>query len=119
MDELTNIIIENENGIKFGGYIENIIENVNQRQEDENTFLFSRNFNVAVKYEMKENRTNEISFRLFENWSEKLFAFGNNQYVLTKRKITETNIDENAIFDMKKLEKEFEFDVTSILFFDL
>ena len=49
-------MIETEDGIQFGGYIEKQIDKIDGKIEDSNTFLFSFKDNKIMKYSLKKNK---------------------------------------------------------------
>ncbi|BFU26664.1 predicted protein [Entamoeba histolytica] len=71
------IIIEDEEGNKFGGYVNSKINEVGDFINDSNSFLFSLESNGRnegmKKYDIKQQ---QYSFKLFNQSSDYLFGFG-------------------------------------------
>ena len=66
------ILIETDDGIKFGGYVEKQIDKVNEMTEDENIFLFTFKHNQPKKFDIVDKSN---GFKLFDKTFEQSFDF--------------------------------------------
>ncbi|BFU22423.1 trichohyalin, putative [Entamoeba histolytica] len=79
------IIIEDEDGNKFGGYVNSKIDKVDDKIYDSQSFVFSLESNGRMKgmkkFDIKEP---QFAFWLFNQSHDCLFAFGYNDIVVYK-----------------------------------
>ena len=78
------ILIETDDGIKFGGYVEKEIDKVNEMIEDENTFLFTFKDNNPKKFDILDKSK---GFILNDKSDYQLFSFGNCDILVYKSNI--------------------------------
>ena len=111
------IIIESENGIKFGGYINSTIDKYSISNPE--SFLFTFKYNKPMKYPIRESLKEKSIFTLYEDWNNELFSFGNDliimktnsqkQSIIHQRNILfEDNDEKNALIGSSKSNKSYE-----------
>ena len=77
-------MIETDDGIKFGGYIEAPIDKLNKFIEDKNIFLFTFKDNEPKKFDIIYRNRAFGSFKVLPNAEERLFQFGLSDIVINK-----------------------------------
>ncbi|BFU24568.1 trichohyalin, putative [Entamoeba histolytica] len=71
------IIIEDEDGNKFGGYVNSKIDKVDDFINDSKSFLFSLESNGRIERMMKfDIKEQQYAFRLHNQYDDCLFSFG-------------------------------------------
>ena len=112
------ILIENEYGIRYGGFIYSTIDkyaiiNIETRKweclNDPKSFLFTFKDNIPMKFELKEDKKNEPIFYLCDCIMDPLFAFGEEyeyEILILKKNIKSwCEQSENSLYDYKGKEK--------------
>ena len=83
------ILIENEEGIKIGGFISTQIDKITNYGDnkkwisDEKSFLFTFKDNKSMKYDIKKDKQDK-AFCLYDKSHLNLFSIGNNDIVIEK-----------------------------------
>ncbi|GAB1226993.1 hypothetical protein ENUP19_0316G0013 [Entamoeba nuttalli] len=100
------IIIEDEEGNKFGGYINSKIDKVNEWINDSNAFVFSLESNGRLEGMMKfDIMKQQYAFYLFNQSSVGLFEFGNGGDILAyKENNKTTSSSKQYSFEYKGIE---------------
>ena len=84
------VIVETEDNILFGGYINTTITNTNDWIVDDKAFVFSLKSNGRLqqpeKYQIQTKECNDV-FDLFDDNNEKLFTIGKGDICLLKKDI--------------------------------
>ena len=130
------ILIENEYGIRYGGFIYSTIdkyETFNNKTweyeglNDTESFVFTFKDNKPMKFELKEDKKNEPIFHLCDCIIDSLFAFGNEfeyEIWIGKKNIKSyCQQNEKSIYDYKGNEnaligitgRENQFDIKRII----
>ena len=126
------ILIENEYGIRYGGFIYSTInkyETYNAETwkveglNDPESFVFTFKDNQPMKFELKEDKKNEPIFHLCDSIVDPLFAFGYDIWIGKKNIKSYCQQSENSNYDYKGNEKvligitgiENKFDIKRII----
>ncbi|EDR27209.1 hypothetical protein EDI_045730 [Entamoeba dispar SAW760] len=96
------IIIEDEDGNKFGGYVNMKIDNVGCRINDSNAFVFSLESNGRIQEMMKfDIKDPQYAFGLYNQLDGGLFEFGGNDIYVCKENNKTKSCCKQSSFEYK------------------
>ena len=98
-------LIETDDNIVFGGYINSEIDIIGEHYEDwifdEKMFLFTLRDDMPMKIKRKQKGRRDNAFYLYQNNFDRLFSMGNGEIIIYKGMFNSCCYQNDTVFNYK------------------